>query len=108
MSAEEKGRIKQQEITDDFVRQHAVPADEAESYVHVGLDFHYHPTGGYWFPTGQTWGDSTGWVSQKSEIGVDDLIQYPRDDRLPEIVGKDELPDWVVNRVVTNQEETEA
>lgn len=92
--------MKRQEIEDGFVRDHAVSVDEAESFVHLGADNKYHPTGGYWFPTGRTWGVATGWVSRKSEIPQDELIQYPCDDRDPEIRGRDDLPDWVVNRYV--------
>lgn len=91
---------KEQEVTDEFVRKEAVPVDEAESFVHIGMDDAYHPTGGYWFPTGQKWRDASGWVSRKYDIPHGELIQYPRDDRPPEIRGRDDLPDWVVRRYV--------
>ena len=91
---------EQQDICDEFVREYAVPADEAESFVHIGIDDHYHPTGGYWFPTGQKWGDASGWMSSKYDIPHGEMIQYPCSDREPEIRGQDELPDWAVNRTV--------
>ena len=96
---------KEQEVTDDFVQKEAVPVDEAESFVHIGLDDAYHPTGGYWFPSGKKWGDASGWVSSKDDIPIGELIQYPCDDRDPEIRGRlsGELPDWVVNRVVPKE-----
>jgi hypothetical protein len=93
-------RVEIQDICDEFVREHAVPVDEAESFVHVGIDDHYHPTGGYWFPTGEKWGDASGWVSTKYEIPDGEMVQYPCSDREPEIRGQNELPDWVVNRTL--------
>ncbi|UHQ96421.1 hypothetical protein [Natrinema halophilum] len=92
--------IDDREIKDEFVQEYAVPVDEAESFVHVGYDDAYHPTGGYWFPTGQKWGDASGWVSRKYDLPEGELIQYPCDDRPPEILGYDDLPGWVVNRAL--------
>lgn len=93
----------EQEITDEFVRKEAVPVEEAESFVHIGLDNAYHPTGGYWFPSGKKWGDCNGWVNRKHDIPDDELVQFPCDERPPEIRGREDLPDWVVNREVLDQ-----
>jgi hypothetical protein len=94
------GSIEQQDICDEYVRKHAVPADDAESWVHIGFDDEYHPDGGYWFPTGEKWGDSSGWVPTKSDIPHGDIIQFPHSERQPERRGHDELPDYVVNRTI--------
>lgn len=94
------GGVRMQGICDEFVREHAVPADSAESWVHIGIDDHYHPAGGFWFPTGEKWGDSSGWVSRKYDIPHGDVIQYPCSEKKPEIRGKDSLPDYVVNRTM--------
>lgn len=93
-------RIKQVDVEDEFVREHAVPADEAESYVHIGLDHHYHPQSGFWFPTGSKWGEASGWCSRRSEIPEGEIIQYPCEDRDPEVRGNGELPDGAVNRTI--------
>jgi hypothetical protein len=94
------GSVEVQGICDQFVREHAVPADDAESWVHIGIDDHFHPAGGYWFPTGEKWGDSSGWVSSKYDIPHGDVVQYPCSEREPEVRGKDGLPDYVVNRTL--------
>lgn len=99
------GGMRVQDIADEFVREHAVPADNAESWVHIGLDDHYHPAGGYWFPTGQKWGDASGWVSRKYDIPHGDVIQFPRTEREPEVRGKDDVPDYVVNRTLQPESE---
>ncbi len=85
------------QLTDytEFVANNAVSDDYAVSYVHFGLDDAYHPTGGYWFPTGELWGDSSGWVKSKDSIPDGELIRYPCDDKQPEIKGLDGLPEWV-------------
>lgn len=78
-----------------------VPRDEANSYVHTGIDSHYHPTGGYWYPSDQEPSDEqTGIVADESEILNGELIQYPLDDISPRIVGRDDLHDWVKDRRV--------
>ena len=90
-------------VEDDFVNQNAVPVDRAESWVHLGLDDHYHPTGGYWFPTDLQNDDpeQTGIVDSPDDLPYGEILQFPRDDRLPEVTGgRDYLYDWVVNRVV--------
>lgn len=94
--------LRVQEITDEFVLEHTVPVEEAESFTHLGMDDAYHPAGGYWFPADRKWGDRPGWVSQKYNLPHGEVIQYPCDDREPEVRGEDELPDWVVNRVITD------
>lgn len=91
--------MKRTDIADGFVREHAVSVNAAESFVHLGADAEYHPTGGYWFPSDlKHWDEHTGIVKEKSDVPDGKLIQFPCDDRDPEIVGRDELPDWVVNR----------
>jgi len=97
------GGIKIQDICDEFVREQAVPADDAESWVHIGIDDHFHPAGGYWFPTGETWGDSSGWVSRKSKIPHGGIVQYPCSEKEPEVRGKDEVPNYVVNRTLSTE-----
>lgn len=99
--------LRQRDICDEFVREHAVPADDAESFVHIGVDDAFHPTGGYWFPTGEKWGDAGGWVSSKYDIPEGDLIQYPCSDRYPEVRGQDELPEGVVNRTLSGGDNAE-
>jgi hypothetical protein len=94
------GGVRVQRICDEFVREHAVPADDAESWVHIGIDDHYHPAGGFWFPTGEMWGDSSGWVSSKYDIPDGEVIQYPCSVKEPEIRGKESLPDYIVNRTM--------
>jgi hypothetical protein len=94
-----------QDICDEFVREHAVPAEDAESWVHIGIDDHYHPAGGYWFPTGETWGDASGWMSSKYDIPHGEVIQYPCSEKEPEVRGKDGVPDYAVNRTLSPETE---
>ena len=99
--------LREQQIEDEFVQEHAVSVDEAESFAHLGLDDEYHPTGGYWFPTEKKWGSASGWVSTKYDIPHGELIQYPCDDQPPKIRGRDDLPDWVVDRRVDSDADPE-
>ncbi|AJF28096.1 hypothetical protein SG26_20320 (plasmid) [Haloarcula sp. CBA1115] len=99
-SEQSTGGTERQDICDEFVREHAVAADDAESWVHIGVDDYYHPAGGYWFPTSEKWGDASGWVSSKYDIPHGDIIQFPCSEREPERRGHDTLPDYVVNRTV--------
>lgn len=89
------GSVEMQGICDEFVREHAVAADDAESWVHIGIDDHFHPAGGYWFPTGEKWGDSSGWVSSKYDIPHGDVVQYPCSENgtAENSAGSDSLPE---------------
>lgn len=91
-------------VSDKFVRDHAVPEDEAETFAHVGYDRLYHPAGGYWFPSDIEPGDDlNGWVRADAVDDVlptGEVVQYPCDDRKPRVIGNDDVPAWVLNRVV--------
>lgn len=90
-------------IQDDYVRGHAVPREEANSYVHVGIDTAYHPTGGYWFPSRSEVDGSSGQVPSESRIPLGDIIQYPCDEKQVRRVGDQELPNDVKNRVLEKE-----
>ena len=95
------GGAKQMTITDEFVQNHAVPLDDVVTFVHIGLDDAYHPAGGYWVPTNlEPNGETTGWVQRRSQLPKGEVVQYPLDDRPPEVRGTDDLPDWVQDRVI--------
>lgn len=101
--------ITQQPVTDAFVQEHAVPADDAESFCHIGLDNAYHPTGGYWFPTDLEHDpDQPGTVATLDDLPKDELVQYPCDDRPPEITGGGDLPDLVANLVLEAEADADA
>lgn len=96
------GGVETVEVGDEFVREHAVPREDAVTYVHVGLDTAYHPYGGYWFPSDiDPDPEMSGWVRRETELPRDEVIQYPRDNRDPRRPGGGTLPDWVKNRVVS-------
>ena len=95
------GGLEQTAVVDEFVVDHAVCREDAETFVHLGLDDHFHPTGGFWFPSDiDPDDDRSGWVHCEDAVPYGNLIQYPRDDRPPRMVGHEELPDWVKDRVV--------
>lgn len=94
--------VEQVSVGDPFVRDHAVPEDEAVTFAHVGID--YHVEGGYWFPSDvQPAHAPSGWIDPDAEgdiLPVGELVQYPCDDRPPRMVGYDDLPGAVKDRVI--------
>lgn len=95
------------DVCNAFVIEHAVPEADVVTWCHVGIDDHYHPTGGYWLPTDLVFDPETsGQVRRKTEIPRRDLIQYPAEPTAPELKGTDydadDLPDHVKNRTVSD------
>lgn len=72
-------------------KTHSVPKEEAEGYLHIGVDTAYEPVPGegYWIP-----------VADEELVEVNHpprghIIQYPKDDLEPHRVGEKDVPDWV-------------
>lgn len=99
---------EQVEIRDGFVRSETVPVERVESWVHIGVDGDYHQRGGFWVPTGTTWGDASGQVESRDELSRDEIVQFPRDDREPETAGGRPAPEWAPDRVVTKERVADA
>ncbi len=73
----------------DHLVDHIVSEEEADGYIHVGLDTEYHVTGGYWLPVSNE-------VVETDEPPNGQLIRYPEDPgKDPVVVGHDDLPERV-------------
>lgn len=69
------------------------PVQEAQGYLHIGIDSEYHPHGGYWVPVDK----------EHSEIVIPpngEQLKFPADNHLDPLVrGEDDLPEEVTPNV---------
>jgi len=82
----------------DVVADLSVPRSEANGWAKIAAD--ERPHSGYWFPAdgdpGREDTHITAYVETASEIPGGDLVQYPRDDRGPELANGGDAR-WNVN-----------
>lgn len=73
---------------------------EADAAGWARVDYKDNPLGGYWFPASEEPEDADRWVSSRESIASDHLIQFPSEDRAPELGDGERAPNVVNDRHV--------
>jgi hypothetical protein len=78
----------------------AVSAAEADAVGYARVESEDHPLGGYWFPVSEEPEDPDEFVEGREDIKDHHLIQYPSEDRSPELGDGEDAPPEVNDRHV--------
>lgn len=82
----------------EWVADASVEDAEASGYAKVESEDHI--LGGYWFPVSEEPEDSDAFVDSREQIAGGELIQFPQDERPPELADGSDAPMSINDRHV--------